>query len=168
MDASIDDVAPVGRIDSSIINQDPPTPDINKEFNIMNNNLISLQKKVDEQSNEIKELKNENQQLKNQLNEAFQNIISIYNKLNEFNKLDNYLNKINEFDLNFLYNGLDNQLYKLEDSYKSLNHDIIKNRAELGLINSGIKRLLDLNMSKCILKYKSSVDGKSPNIFHLK
>ena len=168
MDSSIDDVAPVGRIDSSLINQDPPTPDINKDSYMINNNLISLQKKVDEQNNEIKELKNENQQLKNQLNEAFQNIISIYNKLNKFNKLDNYLNKINEFDLNFLYNGLDNQLYKLEDSYKSLNHDIIKNRAELGLINSGIKRLLDLNMSKCLLKYKSSVDGKSPNIFHLK
>ena len=34
---------------------------------------------------------------------------------------------------------MDDQLYKLEDSFKSLNHDIIKSRAELGLINNGVK-----------------------------
>ena len=169
MEDSFDDVAPVGRIDSVILNQGPPTPEINNNISNQNdNNYISLLKKLDEQGNEIKELKNENKQLKNQLNEAFQNIASIYNKLNKFNKLDNYLNKVNQFDLNFLYNRLDNQLYKLEDSYKSLNHDIIKNRAEFGLINSGIKNILNSNIAKCLLKYKSSVDGKNPDTFHLK
>ena len=84
---------------------------------------------------EIKELKNQNRQLKTQLNEAFQNIISIYNSLDKFDKLDTFLDKVNRFDLNFMYNRVDNQLYKLEDSYKSLNHDIIKSRGEFGLFN---------------------------------
>ena len=169
MEENSDDVAPVGRIDSFILNQGPTTPDLNNNNSPqIDNNYISLLKRLDEQGNEIKELKNENKQLKNQLNEAFQNIISINNKLNKFNKLDIYLNKINQFDLNFLYNRLDNQLYKLEDSYKSLNHEIIKNRAELGLINSGIKNILNSNISRCLLKYKSSVDGKNPDIFHSK
>jgi len=168
MDSSIEDMAPVGIMESSIINQ-APTPQMNNNYQSKNNNdLNSLEKKLEEQGNEINELKKENKLLKNQLNEAFQNIISIYNKLNKFNKLDNCLNKINQFDLNFLYNSLDNQLYKLEESYKSLNHDIIKNRGELGLINSGVKRQLNASISKCILKYKSSVDGKNPDVFHLK
>ena len=94
--------------------------------------------------------------------------MSIYNNIDKFNKLDSFLNKLNQFDLNLMYNRLDNQLYKLEDSYKSLNHDIIQSRAEFGLINSGIKKLLNSNIAKCILKYKSSIDGKSPNIFHMK
>jgi predicted RNase H-like nuclease (RuvC/YqgF family) len=140
MEDSFDDVAPVGRIDSVILNQGPPTPEINNNISNQNdNNYISLLKKLDEQGNEIKELKNENKQLKNQLNEAFQNIASIYNKLNKFNKLDNYLNKVNQFDLNFLYNRLDNQLYKLEDSYKSLNHDIIKIELNLVLLIQELK-----------------------------
>lgn len=168
MDANIDDVAPVGRIDLSIINQDPLKPKLNEYSNMPNNILISMQKKVEEQGTEIRELKNQNKQLKTQLNEAFQNIISIYNSLDKFDKLDTFLDKVNRFDLNFMYNRVDNQLYKLEDSYKSLNHDIIKTRGEFGLINSGIKKLLNSNIAKCSLRYKSSVDGKSPNVFHLK
>ena len=169
MDASINEVAPVGIMESCILNQGPPTPDVpNSNTQIKNDNYISLIKKVEQQGNEIQELKNENKQLKSQLNEAFQNIISIYNKLNKFNTLDNCLNKINEVDLNFLYNKLDNKLYKLEDSYKSLNHEIIKNRGELGLINSGVKHIFNKSISKCILKYKASVDGKNSDIFHTK
>ena len=168
MDASIEDVAPVGVLESFILDQSSPTPETKDNGQLNNNNFLVLQKRLEEQGNEIQELKNENKQLKNQLNEAFQNIISIYNKLSKFNKLDNCLNKINEFDLNFLYNRLDNKLYKLEDSYKSLNHELIKTRGELGLINSGIKHILNKSISKCILKYKASVDGKSSDIFHLK
>lgn len=166
-----DEVAPVGKIESFILNQGPPTPELNdKPYNKEKDNkaLSLLEKKVEEQGKEIKELKNENETLKKQLNEAFQNIISIYNKLNKFNKLENSLNKLNQMQLNFLYNSLDDQLYKLEDSFKSLNHELIKNRAEFGLINSGIKFQLKENISKCILKYKASVDGKNPNIFHSK
>ena len=169
MDSSFEDVAPVGIIDSSYINQGSPKPQINNEYpSQIKNDFSLLQKKVDDQGNEINQLKNENKLLKNQLNEAFQNIISISNKLNNLNKLDNYINKLKEYDLNFLYNSLDNELYKLEDSYKSLNHDIIKNRGELGLINSGIKRKINSNISKFILKYKASVDGKNPEIFYSK
>lgn len=168
MDTNIDDVAPVGRLDSYIINQDPLKPKLNEYSNMQNNILISMQKKVEEQGIEIKQLKIQNKQLKTQINETFQNIISIYNSLDKFNKLDTFLDKVNQFDLNFMYNRVDNQLYKLEDSYKSLNHDIIKSRGEFGLINSGIKKLLNSNIAKCYLRYKSSVDGKSPNVFHLK
>jgi hypothetical protein len=157
-----DEVAPVGKMESFILKQVPNTPEIN------NTSLIALEKKIEEQGKEILELKKENEILKKQLNEAFQNIISIYNKLNKYSKLDNYLNKINQIHLNFLYNSLDDQLYKLEDSFKSLNHELIKSRSELGLINTGIKRQLKKNIGKCILKYKASVDGKNPNIFHLK
>ena len=166
-----DDVAPVGKIESFIVNQGPPTPrlkDKPRKKEEDNRSLLLLQKKIEEQGKEILELKKENELLKKQLNEAFQNIITIYNKLNKYNKLDNLLNKFNQIQLNFLYNSLDDQLYKLEDSFKSLNHEIIKTRGELGLINSGIKHQLKSNIGKCILKYKASVDGKNPNIFHLK
>ena len=166
-----DDVAPVGKLESFILNQGPATPELNeKPGNKGQDNkiIISLQKKIEEQGKEIQELKNENETLKKQLNEAFQNIISIYNKLDKYTKLEKSLNKLNEMQLNFLFNSLDDQLYKLEDSYKSLNHEIIKNRAEFGLINSGIKFQIKKNIDKCILKYKASVDGKNPNIFHLK
>ena len=115
MDANIDDVAPVGRIDLSIINQDPLKPKLNEYSNMPNNILISMQKKVEEQGTEIRELKNQNKQLKTQLNEAFQNIISIYNSFEKFNKLDTFIDKVNQFDLNFMYNRVDNKLYKLED-----------------------------------------------------
>ena len=163
-----DDVAPVGKIESFIINQGPPTPQLKdkpRKIEEDNKSLLLLQKKIEEQGKEILELKNENELLKKQLNEAFQNIISIYNRLNKYNKLDNLLNKLNQIQLNFLYNSLDDKLYKLEDS---LNHEIIKTRGELGLINSGIRHQLKSNIGKCILRYKASVDGKNPNIFHLK
>jgi hypothetical protein len=130
--------------------------------------LIFLQNKIEEQGKEILELKNENEVLKKQMNEAFQNIISIYNRLNKYNNLDNYVNKINNFQLNFLYNSLDDQLYKLEDSFKNMNHELIKSRKELGLINTGVKRQLKSNIGKCVLKYKASVHGKNPTVFHLK
>ena len=171
MEDSNDEVAPVGKLESFIINQDSPTPGIINQSKIIeqeNISIISLQKKIEEQGNQIIELKNENATLKRQLNEAFQNILSIYNKLNKFSKLEIFLTKLNQIQLNFLYNSLDDQLYKLEDSFKSLNHELIKSRAEFGLINSGVKHQLKSNIGKCMLKYKASVDGKNPNIFHLK
>ena len=166
-----DEVAPVGKIDSFILNQVPPTPQLDikpKLKELGKNEFDLLQEKINEQGKEIQELKNENEILKKQLNEAYQNIISIYNKLNKYSKFDNLLKKLDHIQLNFLYNSLDDELYKLEDSFKSLNHELIKNRAEFGLINLGIKHYLKSNINKCILKYKASVDGKNPNIFHLK
>jgi len=171
MEDNNDEVAPVGRMESFILNQGPPTPQSDHKPHVKeygNDKVIMLQKKIEEQGKEIQELKSENEILKKQLNEAFQNIISIYNKLSKYSKLDDFLNKINEIQLNFLYNSLDDQLFKLEDSFKSLNHELIKTRGEFGLINAGIKHQLKSNIGKCILKYKASVDGKNPNIFHLK
>ena len=166
-----EEVAPVGKLESFLLNQDSPTPELNIKPKIKNQddkNYFLLQKRIEEQGKEIKELKIENETLKKQLNEAFQNIISIYNRLDKYNKLEKLLSKLNQIQLNFLFNSLDDQLYKLEDSFKSLNHELIKSRAEFGLINLGIKRQLKSNIGKCILKYKASVDGKNPNIFHLK
>ena len=166
-----EEVAPVGKLESFLLNQDSPTPELNNKPKIKNQddkNYFLLQKRIEEQGKEIKELKIENETLKKQLNEAFQNIISIYNRLDKYNKLEKLLSKLNQIQLNFLFNSLDDQLYKLEDSFKSLNHELIKSRAEFGLINLGIKRQLKSNIGKCILKYKASVDGKNPNIFHLK
>ena len=169
MEDSSENVAPVGKIESFILNQGPPTPGIKNNYKLQDNNkLILLNQKLDEQEKEINELKKNNKQFKSQLNETFQNIISIYNQIENFNKLDSYLNIANEIDLNFPYNKLDNKLYQLEDSYKSLNHEIIKTRSEYTLINSGIKHILNSNISKCKLKYKSSVDGENPNNFYTK
>ena len=142
MEDNNDEVAPVGRMESFILNQGPPTPQSDhkpqvKEYD--NDKVFILQKKLEEQGKEIRELKSENEILKKQLNEAFQNIISIYNKLSKYSKLDDFLDKINEIQLNFLYNSLDDQLFKLEDSFKSLNHELIKTRGEFGLINAGKK-----------------------------
>lgn len=166
-----EDVAPVGKLESFILNQGPDTPDLDNKFqrkNLDTKSYLLLKQKIDQQRKEIKDLKNENEILKKQLNDAFQNIISIYNKLDKYNKLEKLLSKLNQIQLNFLFNSLDDKLYKLEDSFKYLNHDLIKNRAEFGLINLGIKHQLKSNIGKCILKYKASVDGKNPNIFHLK
>ena len=163
-----DEVAPVGKIESFLLDQGPATPELNYKPRQDNASYTILKQKIEEQDKEIKELKNENETLKNQLNEAFQNIISIYNRLDKYNKLEKLLSKLNQIQLNFLFNSLDDQLYKLEDSFKSLNHDLIKSRSEFGLINLGIKHQLKSNIGKCILKYKASVDGKNPNIFHLK
>ena len=163
-----DEVAPVGKIESFLLDQGPATPELNYKPRQDNASYTILKQKIEEQDKEIKQLKIENETLKSQLNEAFQNIISIYNRLDKYNKLEKLLSKLNQIQLNFLFNSLDDQLYKLEDSFKFLNHDLIKSRAEFGLINLGIKRQLKSNIAKCILKYKASVDGKNPNIFHLK
>ena len=167
-DNSNEEVAPVGRLESFIFNNPPMTQRETFKPSPIEEKLVLLEKKIEEQGKEIKELKSENKALKNQLNDSYQNIIAIYNKLNNYNKLENFNTKINQMNLNFLYYSMDDKLYKLEDSYKSLNHDIIKTRGEFGLINSGIKRYLKSNIAKCELKYKSSVDGKSKDIFHSK
>lgn len=168
-DDSNEEVAPVGRLDSFILTSNTPsTQNETLKPSLSDQRISLLEKKLEEQSNQIKNLKSENIALKNQLNDAFQNIITIYNKLNNYNKIENFNTKLNQINLNFLYYSMDDKLYKLEDSYKSLNHDIIKTRGEFGLINSGIKHYLKSNIAKCELKYKSSVDGKSKDIYHNK
>ena len=93
-----EEVAPVGKLESFLLNQDSPTPELNNKPKIKNQddkNYFLLQKRIEEQGKEIKELKIENETLKKQLNEAFQNIISIYNRLDKYNKLEKLLIKLN-------------------------------------------------------------------------
>ena len=168
-DDSNEEVAPVGRLDSFILSSNTPSTQYETiKPSLFEQRITLLEKKLEEQSNTINELKSENIALKNQLNDAFQNIITIYNKLDNYNKIENFNTKLNQINLNFLYYSMDDKLYKLEESYKSLNHDIIKTRGEYGLINSGIKHYLKSNIAKCELKYKSSVDGKNKDIYHNK
>ena len=165
---SNEEVAPVGRLESFILNSNPSTQIATPKPTISEQRLYMLEQKLEEQGEQIKELKSENESLKKQLNEAFQNIITIYNKLNKTKKVDKCCTKLEQLNLTLLYHSMDDQLYKLEDSYKTLNHDIIKSRAEFGLINLGIKHQLKKNIAKCELKYKASVDGKNKDIFHNK
>ena len=167
-DDSNEEVAPVGRLESFILSSCPTAlGDISKP-SVSEQRISLLEQKLEEQGQQINELRSENDALKKQLNEVFQNIITIYNKLNKVNKLENYNTKLDQINLNFLYHSMDDQLYKLENSFRTLNHDIIRTRGEFGQINSGIKNLLKANIAKCKLKYKASVDGKNKNIFHMK
>ena len=89
MEDNDDEVAPVGIMESFILNQGPPTPQSfhkpqAKEYS--NDTIIILQKKLEEQGKEILELRSENEILKKRINEAFQNIISIYNELSKYSK----------------------------------------------------------------------------------
>ena len=65
--------------------------------------------------------------------------------------LEDYINK---FKLSLPYNSFDINLYELEKVYNNLNSDLITKREHLGLINSGIKKLLKTNIADCILTYK--------------
>ena len=71
---------------------------------------------------------------------------------------------MDKLELNNIYNiKYDNTLYKLEDVYNSIIHDIIQKRKELGLINYGIRKYYNKNIKNCILSYKCSEDGKMIN-----
>ena len=93
----------------------------------------------------IEDLKNENAILKIKLEdekEYIKNLKNIYNS-------------------NIIYNLMfDNTLYNLDDVYDTITHDIIKEKQDLGLINSGIKDLFSKNIKNCILKYKFPTDSK--------
>ena len=98
----------------------------------------------------IEELKNENAILKIRLEDEVEykkNLINIYNS-------------------NIIYNlNFDNTLYKLDDVYNTITHDIIEGKEDLGLINFGIKDLLSKNLKNCILTYKYSTNSKNLSDF---
>ena len=67
------------------------------------------------------------------------------NKLNSIEK--EFMNYKNEMKLNFTYNSLDINSYKLDNIFKTLScRDIIQNRDEFGLINSGFQQLFKKNI----------------------
>ena len=106
----------------------------------------------------IKELRNENNNLKN--------------------RLDEMEKKIENMNLNCEYNLFDVESYKLENIFKeltkggntkfNLHTSLINNRAELGLINKGIKHIFNSNITFMEMIYCSKKDGEEPEYFNAK
>ena len=102
------------------------------------------------------------QDLLKTIDELKNEIESLKNKLKQEEKSKEKLEEIQK--LNEKYNiKYDSTLYKLEEIYKLIIHDIIQKREELGLINYGVKKFYNKNIQKCIINYKSSSDGNSVN-----
>lgn len=97
----------------------------------------------------LKKLKNENKFLKNKINELKE--------------------KIEIMNLNCEYNLFNVESYKLENIFKKLVNDkknsLITQRAELGLINQGIKHLLNKNIVYMEIIYSSDINGEMPEVF---
>ena len=97
----------------------------------------------------LKKLKSENKFLKNKINELKE--------------------KIEIMNLNCEYNLFNVESYKLENIFKKLVNDkknsLITQRAELGLINQGIKHLLNKNIVYMDIIYSSDINGEKPELF---
>ena len=97
----------------------------------------------------LKKLKSENKFLKNKINELKE--------------------KIEIMNLNCEYNLFNVESYKLENIFKKLVNDkknsLITQRAELGLINQGIKHLLNKNIVYMDIIYSSDIHGEKPEVF---
>lgn len=97
----------------------------------------------------LKKLKSENKFLKNKINELKE--------------------KIEIMNLNCEYNLFNVESYKLENIFKKLVNDkknsLITQRAELGLINQGIKYLLNKNIVYMDIIYSSDINGEMPEVF---
>ena len=97
----------------------------------------------------LKKLKSENKFLKNKINELKE--------------------KIEIMNLNCEYNLFNVESYKLENIFKKLVNDkknsLITQRAELGLINQGIKHLLNKNIVYMEIIYSSGINGEMPEVF---
>lgn len=97
----------------------------------------------------LKKLKSENKFLKNKINELKE--------------------KIEIINLNCEYNLFNVESYKLENIFKKLVNDkknsLITQRAELGLINQGIKHLLNKNIVYMDIIYSSDINGEKPELF---
>ena len=62
----------------------------------------------------------------------------------------------NKMDLNFFYNCLDINAYELDNIFNNLESSIIKTKEDFGLINRGIKFLLNKKIVSLLFKYKSN------------
>ena len=62
----------------------------------------------------------------------------------------------NKMDLNFFYNCLDINAYELDNIFNHLESSIIKTKEDFGLINRGIKFLLNKKIVSLQFKYKSN------------
>ena len=118
---------------------------------IINNEIKDLKNRV----NLMKELIKENKSLKSELNETKVRLDILSNAFYDY---------INKNDLNCIYNLFDVNLYKLEDLYNTIDHDIIKYKEDLGFINYGLKDIRK-NINKMRLKYKASIHGKNLKTF---
>ena len=106
--------------------------------------------------------------------------LALINQLrNENNNLKNRLDEIEKkfeiMNLNCEYNLFDVEVHKLENIFQQLTNNnnspfnlhtpLIKKRAELGLINKGIKRIFNKNIALMDMIYCSKNDGDAPDNF---
>jgi len=98
---------------------------------------------------QISKLTKENKNFKKRIDYLEKNLEKI---IKDF---ENYKNIMNS---NFFYNSIDINLYKLDNIFNLLKSDIIKTKEEFGLINKGIKHLLNKNIIYFESKYKSKDD----------
>lgn len=139
------------------INQIQPLIDNSKIEKI--GNFILLHILLDRNKKEFKTIKleesSEEEELEGDINNLEDAIKVIKILVKENKKLKNKLNCIenefmnykNEMKLNFTYNSLDINSYKLDNIFKTLScRDIIQNRDEFGLINSGFQQLFKKNI----------------------
>ena len=130
-------------------------------------NSFLLHMQLDKNKKEIKTVKleegSEEEELERDINnlEDAIKVIKILVKENEIlkNKLNFLTNEFmeykNKMGLNFTYNSLDINTYKLDNIYKTLScRDIIQNRDEFGLINNGFQHIFKKNIIdfECIFK----------------
>ena len=91
------------------------------------------------------------------------------------NRLDELEKKFETMNLNCIYNLFDVDVHKLENIFQQLtkSNDIpfnshktlINEKAELGLINKGIKHIFNKNISFMKMIYCSKLDGDAPDNF---
>ena len=82
--------------------------------------------------------------------------------------LEDFINKLKK---SLPFNSIDLSLYELENVFNNLDSkELISKKENLGLINSGIKKLFKQNISDCILTYKFTTKDNNdiPNIFRTK
>lgn len=113
-----------------------------------NNNQIKIKlydfEKLKESSKKNQSIKEENTNLKKKLD-------LMEKKLNELNnQFEQYKTMMY---LNYLYNSIDLNAYKLENIFNSLKSNIILKREEFILINKGIKKLLNKSIGEFNYKF---------------
>lgn len=70
-------------------------------------------------------------------------------------RIENLEDFIHKFQLSLPFNSIDLSLYELENIFQNLvSQELISEKKNLGLINSGIKKIFKKNISECILIYK--------------
>jgi len=121
--------------------------------------IILLEIILDKYKKEIKTVKLEGyDELEGEINNLEDAIKMIKILIKENKKLKNDFKEYkNKMELNFAYNSLDINSYKLDDIFKTIScNDIIQNRDEFGLINMGFQHIFKKNIIYFQCIYKST------------